>query len=138
MSIDEAIEREKLRARVDRIKTNKKIFHNNDEDEISALNRSAEEHEQLVEWLEELKELREMKETIEYNAEVLEQQGYNKAITDFAERLTSYLGIENATKYGNKNAEQMRLSYGTIMNYEIADAIDDVAYQLKEGGNNER
>ena len=58
---------------------------------------------------------------------------YNKAIDDFVERLTTYLGIENATKYGNKNAEQMRNSYGTFMNYEIAESIEDVAEQLKAG-----
>ena len=58
----------------------------------------------------------------------------NKAIDDFVERLTTYLGIENATKYGNKNAEQMRNSYGTFMNYEIAESIEDVAEQLKAGG----
>ena len=57
----------------------------------------------------------------------------NKAIDDFVERLTTYLGIENATKYGNKNAEQMRNSYGTFMNYEIAESIEDVAEQLKAG-----
>ena len=54
-------------------------------------------------------------------------------IDDFVERLTTYLGIENATKYGNKNAEQMRNSYDTFMKYEIADAIDDIAEQLKAG-----
>ena len=59
---------------------------------------------------------------------------YCKGIDDFVERLTTYLGIENATKYGNKNAEQMRNSYGTFMNYEIAESIEDVAKQLKAGG----
>lgn len=88
---------------------------------------------QLAEWLEELKELRELKDTITSNAEVLERQGYNEAIDDFAKRLTTYLGVENATKYGNKNAEQQRMSYDTLMKYEIADAIEDVAEQLKAG-----
>ena len=59
--------------------------------------------------------------------------GNNKAIDDFAKRLTTYLGVENSTKYGNKNVEQMRNSYETLMNYEIAEAIDDVAKQLKAG-----
>ena len=62
---------------------------------------------------------------------------YCKGIDDFVERLTTYLGIENATKYGNKNAEQMRNSYGTFMNYEIAESIEDVAEQLKAGVKNE-
>lgn len=38
---------------------------------------------QLAEWLKELKDLRELKDTITSNAEVLEIQGYNKAIDDY-------------------------------------------------------
>lgn len=93
MTIDEAIEQEKFKARVDRIKSNKKIFHNNDEDEISACHRSAEEHERLAEWLEELKAYREIgtvegyKSAIEcYTEEYTRRKSneqYNKAIDDF-------------------------------------------------------
>ena len=61
------------------------------------------------------------------------REGYRKAIDDFVERLTTYLGIKDATKYGNKNEEQMRNSYGTFMNYEIAESIENVAKQLKAG-----
>lgn len=61
----------------------------------------------------------------------------NQAIDDFADRLSKYLDVENATKYGNENAEQQIKSYDTLMKYEIAWAIDDVAEQLKEGGKNE-
>jgi hypothetical protein len=57
----------------------------------------------------------------------------NKVIDEFADRLSKYLNVESATKYGNKNAEQQRNSYDTLMKYEIADAIDDVAEQLKAG-----
>ena len=57
----------------------------------------------------------------------------NKAIDDFANRISECLGVENATKYGNKNAEQQRMSYDTLMKYEIADAIEDIAEQLKAG-----
>ena len=60
--------------------------------------------------------------------------GYTKAVDDFADRLSKYLDVENATKYGNENAEQQIKSYDTLMKYEIAWAIDDVAEQLKEGG----
>ena len=60
--------------------------------------------------------------------------GYTKAVDDFADRLSKYLDVENATKYGNENAEQQIKSYDTLMKYEIADAIDDVAEQLKAGG----
>lgn len=61
----------------------------------------------------------------------------NKAIDDFANGISEYLGVENATKYGNKNAEQQRISYDTLMKYEIADAIDDIAEQLKVGVTND-
>ena len=66
-----------------------------------------------------------------------EKQIRAEAIDDFANGISEYLGVENATKYGNKNAEQQRISYDTLMKYEIADAIDDIAEQLKAGGENE-
>ena len=78
MTLEERIEQEKFKARVDRIKANRRIFHNNDEDEISACNRSAEEHEQLVELLKELKAYRENKWT-----DIYIKRGYDKAIDDF-------------------------------------------------------
>ena len=90
--------------------------------------KCVQESEQLVEWLEDYKRIK-MLIPIE---QALKAE-YNKAIDDFVERLTTYLGIENATKYGNKNAEQMINSYGTFMNYEIAESIEDVAKQLKAG-----
>lgn len=90
---------------------------------------------QLAEWLEELKA---NKDT---SAEIYEsgykrgyREGYTKAVDDFADRLSKYLDVENATKYGNENAEQQIKSYDTLMKYEIAWAIDDVAEQLKGGG----
>ena len=75
-----------------------------------------------------------LKDTIREIHDNVAKEMYCKGIDDFVERLTTYLGIENATKYGNKNAEQMRNSYGTFMNYEIAESIEDVAEQLKAGG----
>lgn len=98
---------------------------------------------QIAKWLEELKELREKAECARcvYNCgcidEIAYKDGYNNALDDFADRLAEYMGVENATKYGNKNAEQQRNSYDTLMKYEIADAIDDVAEQLKAGVDNE-
>ena len=77
VNIDEIIEKEKFKARIDRIKANKRIFNNNDEDEISSCNRSAEEHEQIARWLEELKIYRESS----YGE--LHDMIYNKAINDF-------------------------------------------------------
>lgn len=38
--------------------------------------------------------------------------------------LIGMMDLENATKYGNKNAEQQDISYGTLMRYEIADCVD--------------
>ena len=113
--------------------------------------KCVQESGQIAEWLEELKDYRDknkmvvridvenmdsIKDKIEELSKYAESQ-YNKAIDDFVERLTTYLGIENATKYGNKNAEQMRNSYGTFMNYEIAESIEDVAEQLKAGVTND-
>ena len=126
--------------------------------------KCAEEHEQIAEWLEKLQYIENIilkwnadwyndEDTGIPDNEILEaifnactdngfdiqidedyREGYNKAIDDFADRLSEYLGVENATKYGNKDADQQKNSYSTIMKYEIADAIEDVAEQLKEGG----
>jgi len=40
-------------------------------------------------------------------------------------KLLKQYGLENATKYGNKGAEQQKHSYSTMMMYEIADMIED-------------
>lgn len=75
-----------------------------------------------------------------YGAEPIKEHDeeiYNKAIDDFSNRLSEYLYIKNATKYGNKDAEQQRNIYDPLFKYQIADAIDDVAQQLKAGGSNE-
>ena len=45
-------------------------------------------------------------------------------LIDRSELLKQY-GLENATKYGNKGAEQQKHSYSTMMMYEIADMIKD-------------
>lgn len=41
------------------------------------------------------------------------------------EELIENFGLKNATKYGNKDAEQQAHSYSTLMLYEIADMIED-------------
>ena len=61
----------------------------------------------------------------------------NKTIDDFSNGISECLGVENAIKYGSKNVEQQRMSYDTLMKYEIADAIEDVAEQLKAGITND-
>lgn len=65
------------------------------------------------------------------NCKKLLAEERNGVIKDFADKLSEYLDVKNATKYGNENAEQQNKSYDTLMKYEIADAIDDVAEQLK-------
>ena len=42
-----------------------------------------------------------------------------------ADALEILYGLEYATKYGNKSAEQQAHSYDTMMMYEIADMIDN-------------
>lgn len=42
-----------------------------------------------------------------------------------ADLLTEQYNLDNATKYGNKDAKQQSFSYDTMMMYEIADMIDD-------------
>ena len=41
-----------------------------------------------------------------------------------ADALLEQYNLNDATKYGNKDAEQQAHSYGTMMLYEIADMID--------------
>ena len=42
-----------------------------------------------------------------------------------ADELIRQYNLDEATKYGNKNAKQQAHSYSTMMLYEIADMIDD-------------
>ena len=49
-----------------------------------------------------------------------------------ADALLEQYNLKDATKYGNKNAEQQAHSYSTLMLYEIADMIEDAptAYDI--------
>ena len=49
-----------------------------------------------------------------------------------ADALLEQYNIKDATKYGNKDAEQQAHSYSTMMLYEIADMIEDAptAYDI--------
>lgn len=135
-TLDETIayERKKAEENYKRVKSKSfmQIIHNNHSKYLKA----ALEHEQRAKWLEELKCYKNNNDFSEY-ADRLHQiafhSGYNKAIDDFAKNLLEYLCVENATKYGNENAEQQRNSYDTLMKYEIADAIEDVLERLKAG-----
>ena len=42
-----------------------------------------------------------------------------------ADALLEQYNLKDATKYGNKNAEQQAHSYSTLMLYEIANMIED-------------
>ena len=42
-----------------------------------------------------------------------------------ADALIENYNLKDATKYGNKDAEQQNHSYSTMMLYEVADMIDD-------------
>ena len=42
-----------------------------------------------------------------------------------ADALMEQYDLKDATKYGNRNAEQQAHSYSTMMLYEIADMIED-------------
>ena len=46
-------------------------------------------------------------------------------------RLIDNLALDNATKYGNKNAKQQANSYATVMKYEIADCVEDLLDDLE-------
>ena len=63
-----------------------------------------------------------------------------------ADELLEQYNLKDATKYGNKDAEQQAHSYSTMMLYEIADMIDGtptaydtdkVVEQLEDYGNEE-
>lgn len=143
MTIDEAIEQEKFKARVDRIKSNKRIFHNNDEDKISACHRSAEEHEQLAEWLEELKDYQDKNKLIvRVNAENMDsikdkinelskyaESRYNKAIDDFVKALQEKIEKDLA----NPDLALECKKCGIWKNYDIK----EIAEQLKAGITND-
>ena len=49
-----------------------------------------------------------------------------------ADALLEQYNLKDATKYGNKDAQQQNHSYSTLMLYEIADMIEDAptAYDL--------
>ena len=52
-----------------------------------------------------------------------------------ADALLEQYNLKDATKYGNKDAEQQEHSYSTMMLYEIADMIDGAptAYNVDKG-----
>ena len=64
--------------------------------------------------------------------EALKQaDGLDKIKAEIEEIEKNY-GLDKATKYGNENAEQQRLSYSTMMMYEVADLVDDIKEIIDE------
>lgn len=57
------------------------------------------------------------------------QEVFEKIIEKLEER-TSFLS--DCTKYGNKDAEQQKKSYSTMMMYEVADLVDDLIEIVKQ------
>ena len=121
MTIDEAIARERQMAEKHRNDiVPKEDYHNmswiDKNNEVSM--RSAEEHEQLAEWLEELKRRR------EYDGEIIGSgtlnnaynQGYNKALDDIVTIIKERVGMD--------------------WEWDFC-FIEQIAEQLKEGWKNE-
>ena len=86
----------------------------------------AEEHEQIVEWLEELKAYREIGTVEECKESVLDiEKAYNKAIDDFAEKLKE-MANNSSTKYIRLSEKETIVTYG----------VEQIAEQLKGDGEN--
>ena len=127
MTIDEAIEQQKEKAKLHRESIIQKDRYYN-MPHVDSANKShtfyAEEHEQLAEWLEELKALRNglnikcdsLNEALEKGKKI----GYNKAIDDFAKLVETW-----CWKHEQYNQDDLN----KLMN---------IAEQLKAGGENER
>ena len=95
---------------------------------VDSCKECAEEHRQLAEWLKELKALREVctSKAFDMAIEALGQTDTLDKIKAEIEEIEKYYGLDKATKYGNENAEQQRLSYSTMMMYEVADFVDNI------------
>ena len=57
------------------------------------------------------------------------QEAFEKIIEKLEER-TSF--ISDCKKYGNKDSEQQKNSYSTMMMYEVADLVDDLVEIVKQ------
>lgn len=107
MTIDEAIERAKKKAKEQRYYAN---FEHNGMMYQSCI-KCAEEHEQLVEWLEELKAMRNLDKT---NF----SDGYNRGIDDFLKEADATFPMQND---------------GTV----VIRRLENIANRLKGGGSGE-
>ena len=82
-----------------------------------------------------------------YDGEITDREGNTIAravkvpdhgrLIDADALMDGWMNLREATKYGNKTAEQQAHSYSTMMMYEIADEIEDadtIIPASKEGG----
>ena len=134
MTIDEAIAHAREVASEQKRRSGICVQNNSECDKFSACLKCSEEHEQLAEWLKELKDLRELKDTITSNAEVLEMQGYNKAIDDFViaiicELKNKHTDMPIVDIFGNR--EKWREKNSQYLEFE--NLAYKIAEQLKAG-----
>lgn len=73
---------------------------------------------------------------VKSDLEIMAEQIRAEVIEEIKEliktKLVDNLMLEDATKYGNKNAKQQANSYATVMKYEIADCVDDLLDDLEQ------
>ena len=143
MSIDEAIEKESKIAKENQKIVNTQIVFDNVsiselycddteviEEHLSNYRKCAEYHKQIADWLEELVMLRldgcmiHMPERLH-----LVENGYNKAIDDFAEKLNAKCDGMIKEKW---NSNVAPISWAEAY-ADFKDDIDEIAEQLKEG-----
>ena len=127
MSIDEAIAHAREVASEQKRRSGICVQNNSECDKFSACLKCSEEHEQLAEWLEELKDYRDKNKMVvridcansdEFKdmAVKLAKEQYNKAIDDIKEKL---------------------MQNGFIYTQHALDVFNDIAEQLKAGGEND-
>lgn len=135
MTIDEAIARERQQA-----KEQRNHIGTWDEEYSKKCELYAEEHEQLVERLEELRELRvtvsELQCEMQATGALLnerDKETRNNAIDDFAEKLNAKCDGMIKDKW---NSNVAPISWAEAY-ADFKDDIDEIAEQLKAGGENE-
>ena len=132
MTLDEAI----LHAR-EVAERNRKQYKNCPSDRTDiryqTCEECAEEHEQLAEWLEELKSYRTSVFSGDMTQIMLKEE-YCKAVDDFAEKLNEKCDGMIKDKW-NSNVAPVSWAEAYA---DFKDDIDEIAEQLKAGGENER
>ena len=131
MSIDEAIAHAREVASEQKRRSGICVQNNSECDKFSACLKCSEEHEQLAEWLEELKSYRASVFSGDMTQKMLKEE-YNKAIDDFAEKLNAKCDGIIKVKWDSTVAP---ISWAEAY-ADFKDDIDEIAEQLKAGGEN--